>query len=194
MRHIVLAITGASGACYAVALARHLVRLDCRVHVIASPMGRKLLRDEVGIDAPERLLDGEAAPAADRLAVHRHDDLADPLASGSVATDGMAICPASANTIAAIAAGLCDNLITRAALVHLKCRRKLVIVPRETPTTAIDLENQARLARLGAMIAPASPGFYTHPQSIDDLVAFMSARILEALGIPHDLPAAYGRL
>ena len=190
MRHIVLAITGASGACYAKSLAGQLVKAGHKLHLIVSPMGRRLLKDECGIDEPARLL-GDSSPL---LTLHDYADLADVLASGSVATDGMAICPASVNTIAALAAGLCDNLITRCAFVHLKERRKLVLVPRETPTTAIDLENQARLAMAGAIILPASPGFYTRPSTVQDLVDFVTARILDALGIEHQLGQRYGKL
>jgi 4-hydroxy-3-polyprenylbenzoate decarboxylase len=190
MRHIVLAVTGASGACYATTLARQLARSSCKVHLIVSPMGRRLLKQECGIDEPAGLL-GE--PSA-LVQMHGYDDLDDVLASGSVATDGMVVCPASANTIAALAAGLCDNLITRAAFVHLKERRKLVLVPRETPTTSIDLENQARLASAGAIVLPASPGFYTQPSTIQDLVDFIVARILDALGVEHDMGQRYGTL
>ncbi len=190
MKHIVLAITGASGACYATSLAGQLAGCGHKVHLIVSPMGRRLLQDECGIDEPSGLL-GETSPL---LVEHAYADLADLLASGSVATDGMVVCPASVNTIAALAAGLCDNLITRCAFVHLKERRKLVLVPRETPTTAIDLENQARLAGAGAIVLPASPGFYAKPSTIQDLVDFLVARILDALGIEHPLGQRYGKL
>ena len=103
----------------------------------------------------------------------------------------MIICPASMNTVAAISAGLGGNLIDRCAHVHLKERRPLVIVPRETPLTQIDLANLLRLSQAGAIIAPACPGFYLHPQSVDDLVAFVAGRVLDLVGIPHTLPVRY---
>lgn len=190
MRHIVLAITGASGACYAVGLAGQLVANNCKVHLLCSPMGRQLLAQECGVTDAANLL----GRPDERIVLHDYADLADPLASGSVTTDGMAICPASVHTTACLAHGLCDNLITRAAFVHLKSRRRLVVVPRETPTTAIDLDNQANLARCGAILLPASPGFYLHPKTIQDLVDFLLARILDALGVEHSLKASYGKL
>ena len=190
MRHYVLAITGASGACYARKVAACLVESQTKVHLIVSPAGRKLLAMELDVAEPRLLL----GAAHEHLAVHAYDDLADKLASGSVHTDGMMICPCSVNTTAAIANGLCDNLIARAAHVHLKTGRKLVLVPRETPTTAIDLGNQARLAQCGATIAPACPAFYTGATTVDDLIDFLAARLLEALGVPHGLNHRYGNL
>ena len=178
---VVLAITGASGAIYARALCRLLAQAGARVHMIISPHGRELLATELGVKelSPAALL----GDLADAIRLHDYHDLADPLSSGSVLTGGMAICPCSSNTLAAVAAGLADNLITRAAHVHLKQRRPLVIVPREMPVSAIELENQLRLAHAGAIIAPACPGFYNQPQTIDDLAEFVAARIADALGI-----------
>lgn len=199
---VVVAITGASGAIYARALCRLLAQAGACVHVIVSPHGRELLATELGVKelSPAALL-GTAAPtndvglavapdtvAAGLIRLHDYHDLADPLSSGSVLTGGMAICPCSSNTLAAVAAGLADNLITRAAHVHLKQRRPLVIVPREMPVSAIELENQLRLAHAGAIIAPACPGFYQHPQTIDDLAEFVAARIADALGIHTNAP------
>ena len=192
MKQIVLGITGASGARYARRLIEVLIGGGGCVHAIVSPHGAELMKLELGIEAvtPQAL----AGPAAQNLVLHRHDDLMDPLASGSVPTDGMAICPCSANTLSAVAAGLGDNLITRAAHVHLKERRTLVLVPREMPVSAIDLENQARLARAGAIIAPACPAFYLHPATIDDLVDFVAARVARCLGVRHGPVGQYGTL
>jgi len=194
---IVVAITGASGAIYARALCRLLAQAGARVHVIVSPHGRNLMATELGVKelSPATLL-GTAVPAnnaglavaPDFVRLHDYHDLADPLSSGSVLTGGMAICPCSSNTLAAVAAGLADNLITRAAHVHLKQRRPLVLVPREMPVSAIELENQLRLAHAGAIIAPACPGFYQQPQTIDDLAEFVVARIADALGIHTNAP------
>lgn len=189
MKQIVLAVTGASGACYARRLAEILIQGGCRVHAVVSDHGANMLRGELGI----RTVEAESllGRADDRLVFHGFPDVADALASGSVLTDGMAVCPCSSNTLAAIAAGLADNLITRAAHVHLKQRRPLVLVPRETPVSAIELENQARLARAGAIIAPACPGFYLHPKTLDDLVDFVAARVADCLGVSHDLDVRY---
>ena len=123
-----------------------------------------------------------------RLRCHPVDCLNSPLASGSDPPDGMVVCPCSMNTLAALASGLADNLLRRAAMVTLKERRPLVIVPRETPLTDIILENMLRLSRSGAIILPAMPGFYHRPQSVADLVDFVVARVLNVLGVEHDLP------
>jgi 4-hydroxy-3-polyprenylbenzoate decarboxylase len=193
MKQIVLGITGASGAAYSVTLAKLLAESDCRVHVLATPHGRELLKLEQGIaNLTPAALVGKAL--ARRVTLHDYHRLADPLASGSAHTDGMAVCPCSSNTLAAIAAGLADNLLTRAAMVHLKQRRPLVLATRETPVSAIDLGNQLRLAQAGAIIAPASPGFYHGPTRIQDLVDFVAARIADCLGVPHKLNVPYGRL
>jgi 4-hydroxy-3-polyprenylbenzoate decarboxylase len=119
--------------------------------------------------------------------MYGYRDVGAVLASGSFLTDGMIICPCSSNTLGAVAAGLGDNLITRAAHVTLKEGRRLVLVPREMPVSAIDLRNMLRLSRAGAIICPASPGFYMNPQSIDDLVDFVAGRVLDLVNIPHNL-------
>jgi 4-hydroxy-3-polyprenylbenzoate decarboxylase len=189
MKQIVLGITGASGACYARRLTEVLLAGGCGVHVIVSDHGRRMLQRELGIQRVE----AEALVGRDdeRLALHDFADVSDPLSSGSVPTDGMAVCPCSANTLAAIAAGLAGNLITRAAHVHLKQRRRLVLVPREMPVSTIELDNQLRLSRAGAVIAPACPGFYLGPKALDDLVDFVAARVAECLGVRHDLDVRY---
>lgn len=190
MKEIVLGITGASGAAYAVTLARMLAESNCRAHVIATPHGRELLKVEQGINilTPAAMVGKKLAP---RVVLHDYHRMADALASGSAPTDGMAICPCSSNTLAAVAAGLADNLLTRAAMVHLKQRRTLVLVPRETPVSAIDLGNQLKLAQAGAIIAPASPGFYHDPGSVQDLVNFVAARVADVLGVRHKLNVSY---
>ena len=193
MKQIVLGITGASGAAYGVTLARLLAESDCRLHVVVTPHGRELLKIEQGIaKLTAAALVGKAL--ARHVTLHEYHRMADPLASGSVHTDGMAVCPCSSNTLAAVAAGLADNLLTRAAMVHLKQRRPLVLATRETPVSAIDLANQLRLAQAGAIIAPASPGFYHGPKSVQDLVDFVAARIADCLGVSHKLNVPYGRL
>lgn len=189
MTDIVLAVTGATGAAYARRLARLVLDAGCRLHLIASPRGLAMIHAELHTDGPlgRALLNQDE----DNLVVHEYGQLADRLASGSTHTDGMAVCPCTCNTLADIAAGRGDNLITRAAAVHLKQRRPLVLVPREMPVSAIDLENQLTLARAGATIAPASPGFYLGATSVADLVDFVAGRVADCLGVPHDLPIRY---
>jgi len=188
VKQIVLAVTGASGAVYAGDLARQLVAGGAHVHLIVSDCGRRLLAEELRVDDPIDLVAPDARAA---VTPHPCDELGDPLASGSMMTDGMVICPASMNTVAAVAAGLADTLIRRAAGIHLRHRRPLVVVPREMPLGTLDLENLTRASRAGAIIAPACPGFYLHPESIDDLVRFVTGRVLDLLGVGHDLPVRY---
>lgn len=188
-RDIILAITGASGGPYALRLLDRLEASGSQVHVIISPNGRRLLHDECGIRAvePASLL----GRASERVRIHNYEDIGGPLASGSRPTGGMVICPCSSNTLGATASGLGDNLIGRAACVTLKEGRRLVIVHREMPVSGIDLENMLRLQRAGAIICPASPGFYLHPASVSDLVDFVVGRVLDLVGVPHDLPVRW---
>lgn len=185
MKQIILAITGASGAVYARRLAECVLRAGAHLHLIASPHGRRVLADELGLPklSVEALLGRPAAEAT----LHAYADIGAVIASGSFRTDGMAICPCSSNTLAAVAAGLADNLITRAALVTLKEARRLVLVPREMPLGAIELANMLKVSQAGGIICPACPGFYLRPQSIEDLVDFVVGRVLDLLGLPHDL-------
>ncbi len=186
-RHIVVGITGASGAAYARRLVESLTAPDAatHAHVVISPHGRQLLADELGIRqvTPAAL----TGAAAGRMTMYDYDDVGCALASGSFRTDGMVVCPCSSNTLGAIAAGLGDNLITRAAHVTLKERRRLVLLHREMPVSPIDLRNMLRLSRAGAVICPASPGFYRKPRTIDDLVDFVVGRLLDLLDVPHAL-------
>lgn len=180
-----MAVTGASGGPYARRLLDRLEASGSLVHLIVSPNGRRLLADECGVRTiePSALL----GRSSDRIRTHDYEDVGAPLASGSYHTDGMVVCPCSGNTLGAIASGLAGNLITRAACVSLKERRRLVLVPREMPISGIDLENMLRLQRAGAVICPASPGFYQHPRTVDELVDFVVGRVLDLLGVPHDL-------
>jgi 4-hydroxy-3-polyprenylbenzoate decarboxylase len=184
-REIILAITGASGGPYALRLLDCLESAGALVHLIVSPNGRRLLADECGISAVEPAVLLGRPP--DHVRVHDYQDVGDVLSSGSYRTDGMVICPCSSNTLGATASGLGDNLIARAACVTLKEARRLVVVHREMPVTGIDLENMLRLQRAGAVICPASPGFYLHPTSVGDLVDFVAGRVLDLLGVPHAL-------
>ncbi len=196
---ICLAWTGASGLPYGLRLLESLLAAGCRVQLLYSQAAQVVARQEMGWELPSRPADAKAAllqriVAVDpeKLAVFGREEWFAPVASGSNPPDAMVVCPCSMGTLAAIAQGLADNLIERAADVVLKEGRKLVLVPRETPFSVIHLENMLRLARAGAVILPPSPGFYHHPQSVDDLVDFVAARILDQLAVPHDLMARWG--
>lgn len=182
---VTLGITGASGAPYAVRLLKALISAGVPVRLIISDYGWRLLADESRIPN----VDGLRAETGDwsRVTLYdAHDRGATP-ASGSARSRGMVICPCSGGTLGSIAAGTSRNLVERAAEVTLKEGRPLILVPRETPLSIIYLENLLRLARAGATILPAAPGFYHRPRSIGDLVDFVVARILDRLEVPHDL-------
>lgn len=185
MKNVVVAITGASGGPYAIRLLDCLEKAGVRIHLVASPMGRQLLADECNIHS----MDVEAllGRASDLITVYNFRDVGCRLASGSYLTDGMIICPCTSNTLGAIASGSGGNLITRAAHVTLKEARRLILVHREIPLGAIDLENMLRLQRAGAIICPAAPGFYMAPQTIGDLVDFVVGKLLDLMAVPHDL-------
>jgi 4-hydroxy-3-polyprenylbenzoate decarboxylase len=176
---LVVAVTGATGAVYAVKLLELLKANKVEVHLIISRWAERTLELEVGLTAEE--VRGMAAYS------YAEDDLAAPVSSGSFQHDGMVIVPCSMKTLAALAHGFCDNLIARTADVTIKERRKFIIVPRETPLSAIHLENMLTLSRLGAVIMPPMPAFYYHPQSIDDLVDHLVSRILDQLGLEQQL-------
>jgi 4-hydroxy-3-polyprenylbenzoate decarboxylase len=186
---VTFGITGASGAPYAVRLLRALNESGTPVRLIVSGYGLRLLKEESGIDGVE----GLRAATGDWSRVEFYDSLdrgATP-ASGSAPSAGMVVCPCSMGTIASIAAGTSRNLVERAADVALKERRPLILVPRETPLSLIHLENMTRLTRAGATIMPAAPGFYHRPKSIEDLVDFVAARILDHLGVEHGIGARW---
>jgi flavin prenyltransferase len=182
---VVLGVTGASGAPYAVRLLELLNRTGTPVRLILSGYGLRLLAEEAGIDGVAALR--EATGDWSRVELYEALDRGATPASGSARSRGMVICPCSMGTLASIAAGTSRNLVERAADVTLKERRPLVLVPRETPLSLIHLENMTRLARAGATIMPAAPGFYHRPQSIGDLVDFVVARVLDHLGIENPL-------
>jgi 4-hydroxy-3-polyprenylbenzoate decarboxylase len=186
---VAVALTGASGAAYGLALVRALAAAGRRVHVVVSAGGARVLREECAISLNPKAPDPAllAPELADRLVPHSAEDYGASIASGSFPLGAMAVCPCSAGTLARIAAGTAENLVTRAADVCLKERRPLVLVPREAPLSAIHLENMLRLARAGATILPASPGFYHHPRTVDDLVRFIVARAMEQMGVAQDL-------
>jgi flavin prenyltransferase len=172
-------VSGASGAPIAVRVVEALGSAGVPVALVISEGARAVLREESGIE--------EAALAAKATRAYEDRDLAAPIASGSVPTRGMAIVPASMNTVAKVALGLSDSLLLRAAQVHLKERRTLVVVPRETPISAIHLRHLTTLAELGAVVVPASPPYYTHPRSVGDQTDYLAGKVLDQLGIPHAL-------
>jgi 4-hydroxy-3-polyprenylbenzoate decarboxylase len=211
-RNIVLAITGASGAPYAVRLLDVLLAAGRDVHLMLSEAGRDVLNQELGAavdlddfrpaalplarpSGGDQKLDGVRARAGGgfgEVRYHHFRDFSAPVASGSFLTGGMVVCPCSLGTLSAIVHGTSANLIHRAAEVHLKERRKLILVPRETPLSLVHLDNLRRAAEAGAIILPAMPGFYHGVKNVGDLVDFLVARICDQLGIEHDLMRRWG--
>lgn len=194
---IVLAITGASGAPYALRLLEILLRAGSEVRLSISPAGSEVLRTETGrqVDLKEfRTADllPDAAALPGRLHYDHFQNLYAPIASGSSLTSGMVICPCSGGTMSAIAHGASMNLIHRAADVHLKERRKLILVPRETPLSVVQLNNYKLCAEAGAIVLPAMPGFYHGAQRVEDLIDFVVARICDQLEVPHQLIRRWG--
>lgn len=190
---IVMAITGASGAPYAVRLLEQLLVAKQPVQLIVSSHGLRLLRTETEIDSTDALRLAAGAERWDALVTLFDDnDRGAAPASGSARNRGMVICPCSMGTVSAISQGTSRSLVERAADVALKERRRLVLVPRETPYSAIHLENMLRLTRAGAVVLPASPGFYHRPTSIAELVDFVVARVLDQLGVEHALGTRWG--
>src|SRR5438128_1753598 len=195
---LVLAMTGASGAPYGLRLLDVLLQADRTVHLTISASGAQVLEQEtdrrVSLERFElRALLGEnAARFADQVRYHDYRDFRAGIASGSFLTAGMVICPCSMGTVAAIAHGLSQNLIHRAADVHLKERRRLILVPRETPLNVVQLRNLATCVEAGAVVLPAMPAFYTRPQSLQDAIDFIVGRVCDQLGIAHQLLKRWG--
>jgi 4-hydroxy-3-polyprenylbenzoate decarboxylase len=194
---LVLAMTGASGAPYGVRLLEVLLRAGQTVHLTMSRAATEVLAHEMGrivrLDqfVLADLLD-ETDPGPGQVHYHHFQDYQAGIASGSFLTAGMVVCPCSMGTAAAIAHGLSQNLIHRAADVHLKERRRLVLVPRETPLSAIHLRNLAACAEAGAVVLPAMPAFYSRPASLQDAIDFIVARICDQLGVEHKLLKRWG--
>jgi len=195
---VTVAFTGASGMPYGVRLLECLLGAGVRVYLLYSQAAQIVARQEMALSLPARARDAAeffctrfgAAPG--QLQAFGREEWFAPVASGSNPADAMVVCPCTMGTLAAIAAGMADNLIERAADVALKEARKLVLVPRETPLSAIHLENMLKLSRAGAIILPANPGFYHHPQTAQELVDFVVARILDHLGVKHELMPRWG--
>jgi len=182
---IVTAITGASGAAYAQQFITGLVRAGVNVHLVVSPLGRRLLHDELGMEQVDlaQLAGGETK----NVTLYNYNDVGAKIASGSFLHDGMVIVPCSSNTLCEIAHGLGDNLISRAAAVTLKERRKLIIAHREMPLSPMDVTAYKLLTDAGAIVAPTNPGFYLNPTSVDEVVDFVAGKLLDLAGVRHTL-------
>lgn len=197
-RRVTLAVTGASGVQYALRLLECLVRADIEVFFLISQAAQLVAATETDLQLPpkpqalEAFLTEHFKARAGQIRVYGKQDWMSPVASGSGAPSAMVVCPCSTGTLSAIATGASNNLIERAADVALKERRQLILVPRESPYSTIHLENMLKLSQMGAVILPASPGFYHKPQSIDDLVDFVVARILNQLGIEQSMLPRWG--
>jgi 4-hydroxy-3-polyprenylbenzoate decarboxylase len=203
---IILGITGASGAIYAVRLLEVLREAGREVHLSISPSGRDVIRQELKLDIDLDRFDthnlklrsnsspahSPQPPAPANLHYFNHQDFLAPMASGSFLTAGMVICPCSGTTLSAVAVGAANNLIQRAAEVHLKERRKLIVVPRETPLSLAHIDNMRRVTEAGGVVLPASPGWYHDVQCVNDLVDFVVARICDQLGVEHKLTKRWG--
>jgi 4-hydroxy-3-polyprenylbenzoate decarboxylase len=195
---VALAITGASGTRYGLRLLEFLLGARVRVYLLVSQAGQVVLKMEAGIKVPSLPADAERFFAErfesrpGQLRVFGRRQWTAPVASGTNPPDAMVVCPCTTGTLATIASGMCQDLIDRAADVVLKERRKLILVVRETPFSVIHLENMLRLARAGVLILPANPGFYFDPQTVDDLIDFVVARVLDHLDIPHGLMRRWG--
>ena len=198
VRNVALAITGASGAAYGIRLLEVLLGSKIQVQLMLSNPGRMVITQETGLKLPSATTPTRDAlgtylgVSTAGLTVHASEDWFAPVASGSNPPDAMVVCPCTTGTLGEIAAGTSRSLIERAADVALKERRPLILVVRETPFSAIHLENMLRVARAGAVILPANPGFYHKPQRIEDLVDYMVARVLDHLRIEHSLMARWG--
>ncbi len=188
---VIVAITGASGAAYALQLIRHLVKADVPQHILLSNAARIVLKQEVELELPEDANETAAAlsthldVSASMIHCYGLADWFSPVASGSAGIKKMVIVPCSMGTLGRVAVGISDNLIERAADVILKEGRQLILVPRETPLSTIHLENMLKLSRMGASIIPAMPGFYHRPHSLEEIVDFMVDRVLDHLNIPN---------
>jgi polyprenyl P-hydroxybenzoate/phenylacrylic acid decarboxylase-like protein len=182
---IVTAITGASGALYAQRFIQGLVAAGVNVHLVVSPLGRRLLHDELGMEAID--LAALAGTTDHSVTLYNYNDVGSKLASGSFLHNGMVIVPCSSNTLAEVAHGLGGHLISRAGAVTLKERRKLILVHREMPLSPVDVNNYKTLSDAGVILAPANPGFYLNPATVGEVVDFVAGKLLDLLGVPHAL-------
>src|SRR5262245_11782618 len=195
---LVVAMTGASGSPYGVRLLEVLLRAGRTVHLVISPAATEVMERELGVKLdlarfdPAALLGGRKVDVS-RLHYHHYRDFQAGIASGSFLTAGMVVCPCSMGTVAAIAHGTSENLIHRAADAHLKERRRMVIVPRETPLGLVQLKNLLAVAEAGAVVLPAMPAFYTLPRSVHDMIDFVVGRVCDQLAVEHHLLQRWGQ-
>lgn len=189
-KRIVVGVTGASGAPYLIRFLQLILASDIEVHLTISDLGRRVLFEESDI----RSIDAEGLKVSDfenKLIVYNDRDLGARIASGSFLHDGMIILPCSSNTLGAIASGITNTLVQRAAAVTLKERRKLVLAHRESPVSLIDIRNMSTVVEAGAVVAPLSPGFYMRPEGIDDIVDFMVGKLIDLMHVEHELPVRW---
>ncbi len=194
-KRIIVGISGASGAAYAQRIVRLLVSADIETHLVVSPLGQRLLHDELGMEGVNlNALAGLPSEAAkpERLILHNYRDVGAPIASGSFQHDGMIVIPCSSNTLSCVAHGSAQNLLHRAAHVTLKERRRLILVHREMPLSLVDIRNMQAVTEAGAIVAPANPGFYLLPRTIEGLIDFVVGRCLDLMAIPHTLDVRWG--
>lgn len=197
-RTIAIALTGASGMPYGLRLIETVLASGCKAQVLYSQAAQVVIKQEFDLTLPSRASDAQAwfceyfATDESHLQVFGREEWFAPLASGSNPPDAMVVCPCTMATLASIAAGLSSDLIERAADVCIKEGRRLVLVPRESPFSTLHLENMLRLSRMGVVILPPNPGFYHHPETVQDLVDFVVARILDQIGIPQTLMTRWG--
>lgn len=189
-KRIVVGISGASGAAYARRMVQRLLIAGAETHLVVSPLGQRLLHDELGMEGVNLtelagLTPGAEAP--EHLVLHHYRDVGASIASGSFKHNGMIVIPCSSNTLSCIAHGSAQNLMHRAAHVTLKERRKLILVHREMPLSLVDIRNMQAVTEAGGIIAPANPGFYMLPKTLDALIDFVVGRCLDLLDVPHDL-------
>jgi len=182
---IVTAITGASGALYSQRFIQGLVQAGVNVHLVVSPLGRRLLHDELGMETVD--LPTLAGTDDHTVTLYNYNDVGSKLASGSFLHDGMVVVPCSSNTLAEIAHGLGDNLISRAAAVTLKERRRLILVHREMPLSPLDVNNYKTLSDAGVVLCPANPGCYLNPTTVLEVVDFVAGKLLDLVGVKHGL-------
>jgi 3-polyprenyl-4-hydroxybenzoate decarboxylase len=205
-KRIIVGISGASGAAYAQRMVRLLLAADVETHLVVSPLGQRLLHDELGMEGVDlaalaglsqrddqpALSDPPTAPP-DNLILHNYRDVGASIASGSFRHDGMVVIPCTSNTLGCIANGLAQNLMHRAALVTLKERRRLVLVHREMPLSLVDIRNMQAVTEAGGIVAPANPGFYMLPKTIEGLIDFVVGRCLDLLNVEHALDVRWSQ-
>ena len=197
---VTLGITGASGIPIAFNLLQQLLKAKCRVYLVITTAGMITVKQETGVSLSANPESCKATLAQyldleniDSLSVYTNNDWYSPMASGSSVSDAMVVCPCSMATLGKIAHGIGDDLLSRAADVVLKERKNLILVPRETPLSAVHLQNMQQLAVLGVSILPPVPAFYTHPQTIQDIIDFIVGRILDQIGVSNSLVERWGK-